>query len=68
MENFADPVARIQTQIYANMTYARKWQEFCRLRETAWRLKFAGVKFKNPTWTDKQIEDEVKKIFLYATT
>ena len=58
----------IRTSIYFKMSPAQKWDEVCRLREAAWSLKKAAVCMKNPDWSDEQIETEVKKIFLYATT
>lgn len=61
-------IDEIRAAIYSKMSYARKWQEACRLRETAWKLKMAGVRARYPAWSDQQIEAEVRKIFLYATT
>lgn len=58
----------IQAEIYSNMSFARKWQEACKLRETAWKLKAAGLRMKHPNWSDRDIEREVRRIFLYATT
>ncbi len=59
---------QIRTQIYVAMTPAEKWTEFCRLRELAWALKKAGLKAQNPDWTDQELEEAVRKIFLYAST
>ena len=59
---------KIQAKIYSKMSFARKWEEVCRLRETAWALKTAGIRAQYPGWSDQQVETEVRKIFLYATT
>lgn len=61
-------VEEIRVQIYRKMTPSQKWKEACRLRETAWKLKTAGVKTQHPDWTDQEVKAEVRKIFLYATT
>jgi len=58
----------IQTQIYSKLSYLEKWQEVQKLRALAWQIKFAGIKSLHPEWSDQQINAEVKKIFLYATT
>ena len=58
----------IQRDIYSKMSFAQKWQETCRLRETAWKLKTAGIRARHPHWNDREVEAEVRKIFLYATT
>lgn len=59
---------KVRLKIYSKMSFARKWEEACRLRETAWKLKAAGIRAQNPSWDDRKIEAEVRKIFLYATT
>ena len=59
---------KVQAKIYAQMSFARKWEEVCRLRETARILKTAGVRSLHPSWSDQEVEAEVRKIFLYATT
>lgn len=58
----------IQADIYAKMSFARKWEATCQLREAAWKLKAAGVRAQHSSWNTQEIEAEVRKIFLYATT
>jgi len=58
----------IQVEIYSKMSFARKWEETCRLRETAWKLKAAGIQAQHPEWNVREVEAGVRKIFLYATT
>lgn len=66
--NSKNSAEEIQKAIYSNMSYAEKWEEAKRLREVAVQLKTAGLKHLHPDWTDEQIKEEVRKIFLYATT
>jgi len=58
----------VQIEIYSKMSPAQKWEQICHLRETAWKLKAAGVRAKHPNWSEREVQAEVKKIFLYATT
>lgn len=58
----------IRRKIYRQMSYSQKWNEFLKLRKTAWDLKTAGVKMQHPHWSEQQVQDKVKEIFLYATT
>jgi hypothetical protein len=57
----------VQVKIYSEMSFSQKWDETCRLREVAWKLKAAGIRAQNPTWDEQKVEAEVRKIFLYAT-
>ena len=57
-----------QQEINVKMSPAQKWEQVCKLRDTAWIIKRAAIKTKNPDWPAKEIEDEVRKIFLYAVT
>ncbi|MBN8536572.1 MAG: hypothetical protein J0M15_05930 [Deltaproteobacteria bacterium] len=58
----------VQLEIYSKMSYAQKWKEFHKLREAAWVLKTAGIRAIHPDWSEEQVQAEVRKIFLYATT
>ncbi len=60
--------AKLQNEIYKAMSAEDKWAEVMRLRKFAWELKKAFLKQQNPRWTDQQLESEVRKIFLYAST
>lgn len=64
----AEAADRIQLDIYSKMSCAKKWESVCQLRETAWKLKAAGIRDKHLDWNDHEIQAEVRKIFLYATT
>lgn len=58
----------VQNEIYLKMSWTQKWNAFQQLRDTAWALKVAGVHSRHPDWTPQQVHEEVKRIFLYATT
>ncbi|MBI1860430.1 MAG: hypothetical protein HYR96_05890 [Deltaproteobacteria bacterium] len=55
-------------QIYSKMSAAEKWEQVALLRETAWKLKVAGLRAQHPGWSEERIQDEVRRIFLYAVT
>jgi hypothetical protein len=59
---------RMRAEAYKRMGYAGKWEEAVKMRQLAWDLKAAGVKALHPQWDARQVDDEVRKIFLYATT
>ena len=63
-----DVAEKVRAKIYSEMSFARKWEEVCRLRETAWKLKAAGLRTRHPNWSERQVQAEVRRIFLYATT
>ena len=58
----------IRNRIYRQMSFSDKWREVEKLRHFAWEVKKAAVKAKHPDWSEEQLEEKVKKIFLYATT
>jgi hypothetical protein len=58
----------IQSEIYRKMSPAQKWEQVCQLRDAAWAMKRAGVRMQNPSWSEAEVENEVRKIFLYAVT
>ncbi|NUM88687.1 MAG: hypothetical protein HUU37_05750 [Bdellovibrionales bacterium] len=58
----------LRAEIYREMPPAKKWEEWMRLREAAWNLKKAGLKAIYPEWSDQEVENAVRKIFLYAVT
>jgi hypothetical protein len=58
----------LQTAIYLKMTPAQKWEQVCKLRAIAWALKKAGLKVMHPDWSELELDNEVRKVFLYAVT
>jgi len=57
-----------QPNRYAGFTPAQKWAEAVKLRQMAWDLKTAYIRHIHPEWSDEQVKDAVREIFLYATT
>lgn len=55
-----------QKKIYAAMTPSQKLRQVLRLRQSAWDLKAAWLRKIHPEWTEVQVQDEVRRIFLYA--
>jgi hypothetical protein len=68
-DRMKDPEAeRARIAAYQRMSPAQKYAEFVKMQALARDLKRAGVKSLHPDWSDKQVDEEVRKIFLYATT
>jgi hypothetical protein len=61
-------IPHVEPSRYRDFTPAQKWAEVVKLREMAWELKRAMIRQSHPDWSDKQVEDAVRKIFLYAVT
>ena len=57
----------IQAQIYSKMSFAQKWEEVVKLRQTAWAIKAAGLRSQHPDWDEARVQDEVRRIFLQAS-
>jgi len=64
----SNEASKIQSEIYRKMTPAQKFEEVHKMRETAWNLKAAGLRAIHPNWTEKEVQETTRKIFLYATT
>ena len=57
-----------QKRIYQSMTPAKKLMIAADLYHSARTLKAAGLRDQHPDWSEKEIQEKVKEIFLYATT
>jgi hypothetical protein len=66
--NHEQEAKSVRLAIYKRLTYAEKYKQLLELRAFAWRLKKAAVKADHPSWTEEQIEEKVREIFLYART
>ena len=66
--SLSESAEKIQAGIYSKMSFTQKWEKAQQLREIAWAMKIAGVKSQHPEWTDQKVQEEVRRIFLYATT
>ena len=50
------------------MTGEQKWRTAFGLYWSARKLKAAAVRDQHPEWSDAQVEQRVKEIFMYAVT
>lgn len=55
-----------QKRIYQNMTAEQKLRLLLDLQLTARKLKAAGLRKQHPDWTEKEVQEKVREIFLYA--
>jgi hypothetical protein len=59
---------RRQRELFRAMTPAQRWEQFKALRETAWKLKRAGIQSLHPELSKAEIETMVRDFFLHAST
>jgi hypothetical protein len=57
-----------QKRIFASMSPEQKLKLVLGLYHSAKKLKRAGLKTQHPDWSEEQIEQSVREIFLYAGT
>lgn len=58
----------IQREIFRRMSAEEKLRISWQLYWDARKLKAAWLRKIHPDWTEEQIQEEVKRIFLYAHT
>jgi len=58
----------IQRQIFAKMTAEKKLELSMQLYWSARRLKAAHLRGLHPDWSEEKVQEEVRRIFLYART
>ena len=58
----------LQKKIYQSMTPEEKLKIALRLYYSARQLKAAALHHDHPEWTEKEIQEKVREIFLYART
>jgi hypothetical protein len=66
--NHEQEAKSVQLAIYKRLTYAEKYKQLLELRAFAWSLKKTAVKADHSSWTEEQVEEKVREIFLYART
>jgi uridine kinase len=49
-------------------TFAQKWEQAWTMREMAWSLKAARLRSRHPEWAESQVQDSVRKTFIYGST
>lgn len=57
-----------QIEILRRMTPAQRWQAAHRLYWTVRRHKAAFLRTEHPDWSEQQVEQTVRHIFLHART
>lgn len=57
-----------QIQLFKKMTPGQKLRLALDLYKSARKLKAAGLRMQHKNWTEDQIQEKVKEIFLYART
>jgi hypothetical protein len=57
-----------QKRIYKSMTPEQKLKIAANLHHCARALKAAGLRDQHPEWSEREIQEKVREIFLYATT
>jgi hypothetical protein len=57
-----------QERIYQSMTPEQKLMIAANLYHCARALKAAGLREQHPDWSEEQVQEKVREIFLYATT
>jgi len=50
------------------LTPGRKLELAAQLRELAWELKALGIRSQHPGMLEAEVQERVRKIFLYART
>ncbi|MBL8028191.1 MAG: hypothetical protein JNL74_17340 [Fibrobacteres bacterium] len=62
------PAEAYQVARYKQMSYSEKYHMMMSLREFAVKVKGAGLRMQHPEWSEHEIKERVKEIFLNATT
>jgi len=58
----------VQEQAVLALTPGRKLELAAQLRELAWELKALGIRSQHPGMLEAEVQERVRKIFLYART
>ncbi len=66
MDHFDSEYSEIQSKIFYSMTPEERWRVAMRLSHTARELKAAAIRTFEPTLSEKEIQEKVKRIFMYA--
>jgi hypothetical protein len=63
-----DAPQRTQRDILAAMTPEERLRQAFALRQMAWNLKAAWIRQTQPELSEEQVQDVVRRAFLYART
>ena len=61
-------IENYRKEIFKKMTIEEKLKLTLQLRQSAWDLKAAALRSLHPGWSRERVQEEVRKIFLYAKT
>lgn len=61
-------IRKICSGDFTKRNFAQKWGQVQTLREIAWKLKAARMRSLHPEWSETQVQNAVKEIFLYGIT
>jgi hypothetical protein len=65
MELRPSNILEMERNLFRTMSPRKKIDVLMRLIDTAKLLKTAGLKHSHPTWSDQQIQNEIRELFLY---
>ena len=68
MAHHKKSMLELQKKIYQSMSAEQKLKLGLRLYYSARRLKAAALHHQHPEWSEKEIEEKVREIFLYGRT
>ena len=57
-----------QKRIYQKMMAEQKLRIMTELYHSARELKVAGLRSQHPDWSEEEIKERIREIFLYART
>jgi len=66
IEEYLEEAEKLRQSIFCKMSAKEKLDISFSLYRTAWNLKRAAIKKSHPDWSDEEIENKVKEIFLLA--
>jgi len=58
----------IHQEVLSRMTPKQKLEQASALYTIAWELKASGIRAQNSAWSEKQVQDAVRRIFLHGHT
>lgn len=59
---------RVYDRIIGDMTPAQKYAQLMALRQMAWEIKAAAVRQQHPGLSEAEVNSQVARIFINATT
>jgi hypothetical protein len=63
-----EPLHPVQIAGLRRMTFGQKMEIITMMREAGIGLRIAGLRMRNPDWTESQLETEARRAAMYAST